>query len=169
MMTEMKNWLSSIRESEEIMDRIDPIPTAMLPAPRIEPPPPDEEAEALAHAAKLVEGFKTQRAQLETMLAEATRALKDRNREVELLGLDLAQAKNDLQRWPLIWKPGGRRLAICGPFLPRCARRWIISKYRCQCASGQETAKTAKLKRQMRHSQLRRIEMYKKRKNKRSH
>ena len=59
--------------------------------------PRDEEAEALAHAAKLVEGFKTQRAQLETMLAEATRALKDRNREVELLGLDLAQAKNDLQ------------------------------------------------------------------------
>ena len=84
MMTEMKNWLSGIRESEEIMDRIDPIPTAMIPQfdPTKQPSramgelagekndsrPRDEEAEALAHAAKLVEGFKTQRAQLETML-----------------------------------------------------------------------------------------------------
>ena len=99
MMTEMKNWLSGIRESEEIMDRIDPIPTAMLPPPKIELTGRrryDEEAEALAHAAKLVEGFKTQRAQLETIWP-TMRALKDSNRENELLGLDLAQAKNDLQ------------------------------------------------------------------------
>ena len=60
MMTEMKNWLSGIRESKEIIDRIDPIPTAMLPAPRImRTATADEEAEALAQAAELVEGFKT--------------------------------------------------------------------------------------------------------------
>ena len=88
----------------------------MLPAPRTDrTAATDEKAEALAHAAELVEASKAQRAQLETMLAEAPRALKDaiaksnywdwilrRPRMIETLAADLETRRQEV--------------AICGPF-----------------------------------------------------
>lgn len=92
------SWLSVHRHAEEIMDRIDPIPTAMLPPPDVEPPPMPEspEVEAMKKAAATVARFEEQRRQQSELIERATLEIKNLRRENELLKLDLAQVQNNL-------------------------------------------------------------------------
>lgn len=92
------SWLSVHRHAEEIMERIDPIPTAMLPPPDVEPPSVKEspEDEAMRRAAATMAKIKLERQQ---QLDENNRLAKENQnlrRENELLRLDVAQLQNNL-------------------------------------------------------------------------
>ena len=91
-------WLLNHRHAGEIMDRIDPIPTVMLPPPDIEPPsmPESPEVEAMKKAAATVARFEQQRQEQAELIERATKQIKELARENELLRLDLAQVQNNL-------------------------------------------------------------------------
>jgi chromosome segregation ATPase len=56
----------------------------------------DEKREAMIKAAVLYDQFEQQRQQLEVMLTEATLGIEARNRTIENLKLELAEARNNL-------------------------------------------------------------------------
>jgi chromosome segregation ATPase len=64
--------------------------------PEPEPKPVDEKREAMIKAAVLYDQFEQQRQQLEVMLTEATLGIEARNRAIENLKLELAEARNNL-------------------------------------------------------------------------
>lgn len=90
------NWLSVHRHAEEIMERIDPIPTAIIPPPDTEPRPESPEVEAMKKAAATVARFEQQRQEQAQLIERATAEIKHLARENELLRLDLAQVQNNL-------------------------------------------------------------------------
>jgi chromosome segregation ATPase len=71
------------------------IPLPQKPA-EPEPQPVDEKREAMIKAAVLYDQFEQQRQQLEVMLTEATLGIEARNRTIENLKLELAEARNNL-------------------------------------------------------------------------
>ncbi|HET7376519.1 MAG TPA: hypothetical protein VFK30_07415 [Anaerolineae bacterium] len=82
------------------MERIDPVPTAMIPPPDSElpqlPAPESPEVEAMKKAAATVARFEQQRQQQLELIESATKKIKELMRENELLKLDLAQVQNNL-------------------------------------------------------------------------
>lgn len=93
------SWLSIHRNAEEIMERIDPIPTAMIPPPDTEPQLPmveSPEVEAMKKAAATVARFEQQRQEQAELIERATKQIKELARENELLRLDLVQCQNNL-------------------------------------------------------------------------
>lgn len=79
------------------MERIDPIPTAIIPPPDTEPPITESpEVEAMKKAAAMVARFEQQRQEQSELIQRATKEIKDLMRENELLKLDLMQCQNNL-------------------------------------------------------------------------
>lgn len=92
------SWLSAHRETETIMERIDPIPTAIIPPPQTEPPPVPEspEAEAMKKAAAIHARIEQERQEQAQLIERAAAEIKKLLRENELLRLDLIQCQNNL-------------------------------------------------------------------------
>lgn len=81
------------------MDRIDPIPTAIIPPPDTElpmPMPESPEVEAMKKAAAIHARIEQERQQQSELIVRATKEIKDLMRENELLKLDLMQCQNNL-------------------------------------------------------------------------
>lgn len=90
------SWLSVHRHTEEIMERIDPIPTAIIPPADTEPQSESPEVEAMKKAAAIHARIEQERQQQSDLIERSIKEIKRLTSEVGWRDLRIAQLENDL-------------------------------------------------------------------------